>query len=266
VPFDLEVLEVTGVPVTVVKGVTTLPMWATAAFDLSPEGSLVYAPGDAMREEQHLLWVDRQGRSSRLTETPHPFQGQVLGLSPDNATLAVTMGGANNSIWVYDLSRGMLQPLASGFDNGNSIWTPDGRYVTFSGPDGIFRRRPDASAPAEQLVDRGTQHSWSPDGKILAFGKNGDLWMLRMEGTREEEVLLQTNADERYVAISPNGRWFAYQSDANGRNEIYLQSFPEPGQKQQVSTDGGRQPLWNPRGGELFYRNGPEMLAVGIGT
>ena len=34
----------------------------------------------------------------------------------------------------------------------------------------------------------------------------------------------------------------------------------------QVSTDGGIQPIWNPKGGELFYRSGNRMMAVQITT
>jgi hypothetical protein len=34
------------------------------------------------------------------------------------------------------------------------------------------------------------------------------------------------------------------------------QTYPESGGKWQISVDGGQEPVWNPKGGELFYRNG----------
>jgi hypothetical protein len=38
------------------------------------------------------------------------------------------------------------------------------------------------------------------------------------------------------------------------------------GEKWQISTDGGTEPVWNPAGGELFYRNGDRMMVVAITT
>ncbi len=39
--------------------------------------------------------------------------------------------------------------------------------------------------------------------------------------------------------FSPDGRWIAYYSNETGRNEIYVQRFPGPGGKSQISTTGG---------------------------
>jgi len=64
--------------------------------------------------------------------------------------------------------------------------------------------------------------------------------------------------------ISPDGRWLAYQSDESGRNEVYVQSYPQGGGKRVVSTDGSRAPLFSPDGTELFYRNRTEMLVVPV--
>ena len=55
-------------------------------------------------------------------------------------------------------------------------------------------------------------------------------------------------------------------SDESGRNEIYVQPYPGPGGKWQISTEGGTEPLWNPNGRELFYRSGDKIMAVEIIT
>jgi len=66
--------------------------------------------------------------------------------------------------------------------------------------------------------------------------------------------LLQTKFDERNGIISPDGRWLAYESNSSGSFEIYVRPFPNVGGGQwQVSTAGGRQPLWARSGKELFY-------------
>ncbi|MFZ9683077.1 MAG: peptide deformylase, partial [Cephaloticoccus sp.] len=40
--------------------------------------------------------------------------------------------------------------------------------------------------------------------------------------------------------------------------------FPGPGPRQQISTDGGAEPLWSRDGRELFYQNGTALMAVTV--
>ena len=64
--------------------------------------------------------------------------------------------------------------------------------------------------------------------------------------------------------FSPNGRWLAYVSNDSGKNEVYVRSFPGPGGKWPISSEGGTEPVWAPDGRELFYRNNEKMMAVPI--
>jgi len=66
--------------------------------------------------------------------------------------------------------------------------------------------------------------------------------------------------------ISPDGHWLAYISDESGRYEVYVRPFPGPGGKWQISTEGGNEVLWSPKGTELFYRTENRMMAVDIST
>jgi len=67
--------------------------------------------------------------------------------------------------------------------------------------------------------------------------------------------------------ISPDGNWIAYMSNESGRDEVYVRPFPnvEEG-KWQISRDGGVEPVWHPKGQELFYRNGRAFEVVSIKT
>jgi len=47
---------------------------------------------------------------------------------------------------------------------------------------------------------------------------------------------------------------------------VYLTPFPDPSRKWPVSTGGGTDAVWNPNGGELFYRNGNTVMAVAVST
>ena len=66
--------------------------------------------------------------------------------------------------------------------------------------------------------------------------------------------------------FSADGRFMAYESFETGQLEVFVQRFPGPGEKWQISTEGGKDPRWNPRGGELFYRKGNQWMTVDIDT
>ena len=66
--------------------------------------------------------------------------------------------------------------------------------------------------------------------------------------------------------FSPDGRLLAYVSDETGHNEVYVQPFPGPGARRQVSVGGGTGPLWGRKRGELFYQDGTSMMAAAVQT
>jgi serine/threonine-protein kinase len=63
---------------------------------------------------------------------------------------------------------------------------------------------------------------------------------------------LGTPFNEITAAISPDGRWVAYDSDETGTSEIYVRSFPEPGEKHRITTAGGFRAQWSRGGRELL--------------
>jgi hypothetical protein len=92
--------------------------------------------------------------------------------------------------------------------------------------------------------------------------------MLSTEGNHQRTALLQGDYLESQPQVSPDGRWIAYISDESHKNEVYVRPFPdvENGKRWQVSTNGGGSPLWSPKGNELFYRRGDDVMAVSIKT
>ena len=107
---------------------------------------------------------------------------------------------------------------------------------------------------------------WSPRGDALIAmnSDTGSIWILQMIEKRTPRLFLQTPFQIQAATISPDGRWLAYAANDTNRNEIYVQAFPGPGGKVQISTDGGAEPMWAKNGRELFYRNGDKMMAVAI--
>jgi eukaryotic-like serine/threonine-protein kinase len=75
---------------------------------------------------------------------------------------------------------------------------------------------------------------------------------------------LATAFNESAARFSPDGRYLAYLSDRTGRQELYVQPFPGPGEPRQVSTDGGTEPVWARNGRELFFKQGEKMMVVDV--
>ena len=101
-------------------------------------------------------------------------------------------------------------------------------------------------------------YGWSPDGRSIIYARldpatRWDLWVLPLDGNREPRPLLKTRFNELSAHVSPDGRWIAYDSDESGQYEAYVQSFPVPGGKYQVTTGGGSNLGWSTDGKQLIY-------------
>ena len=75
--------------------------------------------------------------------------------------------------------------------------------------------------------------------------------------------LAASTANERSPALSRDGAFAAYVSDASGRDEVYVKRVGEPldAAARQVSRGGGVEPVWAPDG--LLYRAGDRMMLDG---
>ena len=159
--------------------------------------------------------------------------------------------------------------------NANPIWSPDGKRLAFysdrTGPSDLFSQAADGSGSAERLTTGrfiNAANSWSPDGQTIAYIEASpdtglDIWTVGL-GDRKARSFLKTRYNETAPEFSPDGHWLAYASDESGRFEVYVQPYPGPGGKWQISTEGGTEPVWNPAGRELFYRVRNRMMAVQV--
>jgi len=275
-PFDLAALEVTGDSVPVVQGVRLSA--SSLDYAISDNGTLVYVPSTSTGDlNRTLVWVDREGQEEPLAAEPQGYETPRI--SPDGSRLAITVeepGGSD--VWIYELEREILtrftfDPAADHYP----VWTPDGQRIVFDSGrveagHNLFWKATDGTGQAERLTTSPTNqtaNSFSPDGKRLVFRQTvtRDLQVLSMEGERTSQLLFQSQFNEGKVKISPDGHWIAYDSNESGRQEIYVRPFPNAEEgKWQISRDGGIEPVWAPRGQELFYRNGEAMMVVGIKT
>jgi Tol biopolymer transport system component len=271
-PFDSRRLELAGEAVPVAEGIASNASSGGATFSASENGVLAYRRGDGSAQRT-LVWVSRDGTERPVAAPPRNYQQPRL--SPDERRLALQIDEGGAYIWLYDLARETLTRLT--FDrnqNETPLWTRDGSRVVFyapeNGPLNLYWQLADGTGQPERLLASQVNHvpmSWSPDGSLLAFTQatfGRDIWVLSL-ADRKARPFLQTPSIEGGAQFSPDGRWMAYVSDESGRAEIYVQPYPGPGGKWQISADGGTEPMWNPNGRELFYRSGNhKMMAVDV--
>jgi Tol biopolymer transport system component len=108
---------------------------------------------------------------------------------------------------------------------------------------------------------------WSRDAKSLLIGRRSndsgdDLWIQPpVEGTAAA-AYAAAPFDQVYGVFSPDGRSIAYASNESGQFDIYVDTFPKPGNRVRATTAGGTEPRWSGDGRELFFRRGSEIHAV----
>ena len=113
---------------------------------------------------------------------------------------------------------------------------------------------------------------WSRDGRFFAYSQfdtetHFDIWVLPLTDDGKPFPFLRTQFNEVTMKFAPDGRWVAFASDASGRLEVYLRSFPEGGDEVRVSASGGSEPQWRHDGKELFYFSGDgQLMAVPVVT
>jgi Tol biopolymer transport system component len=258
---------------------------ARLQFSASQNGVIAYVMG-ANGAALQLTWFDRSGRALGTVGPP----GSLLWgtISPDGNTVAFDRQDPQTNlsdVWLHDLTRGTDSRFTfNSYNTRFPMWSPDGGYVAFQAETGrggsnLDRKAVNGVGPEEVLVKDAAfsrPDDWSRDGRYVILGtppgrsKTGsDISVLPLapdrSGDRKPFPYLETAFNESFAKLSPDGRWLAYRSDESKQYEIYVQTFPTPGGKWEVSTNGGGYPVWSKDGKELFFidRTG-RMMAVEV--
>ncbi len=275
-PFSLDTLETVGESFPVSQG----SGYPTA----SDEGTMVYLDnmgGNGIGRTLTLAWRDRTGELLETVGQPQNMAQPAL--SPDGQRVAVRSNESGYlDIWVHDLIRSTKTRLT--FDEvteSQPAWSPSGREIAYRHRGGqtesLMRKAADGTGEAVVLVESESNlrwPDWSHDGRYLVYiEENSDTQRdiryveLGSDGAASEPVtVLSTPASEDRPQLSPDGRFLAYMSTESGRNEIYVQPFPNGAGKWQVSGNGGDQIRWSSDGSELFYAEGLTLMSVSVST
>src|SRR5262249_8925884 len=216
-----------------------------------------------------FTWFDRTGKPLGVVGEPVEHFGYFR-LSRDAQRIAE--GRAPRNIWLLEAERGLSSPFTGGEAlTLNPLWSPDSRTILFSRiiPPGLFRKEASGLGEEHLVTHRPNNTSptsltdWSGDGQWVLITEGTpetkfDIWVLPMtpggnlrEGATPKPYL-RTSSNGRF-SPEPSPRWVAFQSDESGRNEVYIDAFPQPRGKKQISTAGGVHPQWGAGGRELFY-------------
>ena len=274
-PFDAAGLKVSGDPVTLAEYV--VQQWQLDhKTDVSVSNTGLLVSRNMGGFDAQLVWRDRSDQWSAFVRTAG-YSDPVF--SPDQTRVAVDifhpqpskrfgLGTAHitSDIWILDRATGAGTPFTS--EPGAEFepaWSPDGSRIAYAsnrrGTLDLYQKNADGTG-AEELLLTSPQskhvETWSPDGRFLVYTTvdsktRFDLWLLPMTGDRTPQPLVHTGKTEHQVQIAPDGRWFAYTSNESGRSEVYVQAFPTPTQRWQISTAGGGDARWSADGRQLFY-------------
>jgi Tol biopolymer transport system component len=176
-------------------------------------------------------------------------------------------GAASADVYLIDLARNVPNRLTTNPTNDASVlWAPDSGTVTFrsnrEGYTKLYEKRPGGTGPERLALDSGNSlipTDWSRDGRTILFASTTTvsagfrLWRWSPADNAKPTLVVDTPQNAMHGRLSPAGTWLAYASDDSGRLEVYVQPFPGPGDRQQISADGGAEPRWRADGRELFY-------------
>ena len=281
VGFDPGTLTVSGQPVQVIDNVThatyeqgTNSTTGAAQYSVSASGTLLYAPGGIEPPIPYsLVWADRKGNTTPVGTDP--MSHLSVRLSPNGKDVLFNEYYVQADLWIYDTTRGVKSRETFEGQNAFPVWAPDGSAIAFrsdrSGPSAIYYKKLNGQA-ITQLTSgpNDTPNVFTPDGKELAFVRArpvgtdtvSNIFILPLDKPDAVRPLQVSQFDETHPEFSPNGKWLAFDSNESGRREVYVQGYPEPGDRVQVSTDGGTEPAWSRDGKELFYLNRTRMMSV----
>jgi Tol biopolymer transport system component len=272
--LNLSRLETEGSPAMLIEQVAARDASGAGDFDVSANGTLVYHTGKP--DGEGLDWLDQPGKRQDITGVAGSRNG--LRLSPDGGRVASSWRG---DIFVYDLKQERETRLTydPAGDNRHPIWTPDGRYLAYSGSQGTWWIRADGPGQPVRIAE-GTPAPVpfsftagdAPKRLRLAVSRSGEgsrngIWILPLDladpghpAALAPEAFLAGTASAVDPAFSPDGRWLAYSVEGTVDPGIYVRRYhagaPAPDAKWIVSGGHHRWPVWSRDTNEILFRSG----------
>jgi serine/threonine protein kinase len=261
-PFDLKKLELTGEPRPLAEHIATT---FTGLMVVSAAGNGTVAYRTSSGNNARLTWVDRSGKEAGTFGPMAPWGAVDLSMD-DTRVVTQKPESGNMDLFMIEVARGIATRLTSHpADDEWPTWSPDGARIAFdSNRKGAFDlyqmaiRDIGKETPLVESAQTKAVASWSPDGRYILFTARNEktgmkLWVLPLFGKGQEYLAVQRDFEQYTGSLSPDNQWLVYESTDSGGSEIYVQRFPEAGDRRQISLEGGADPRWRRDGKEIFY-------------
>ena len=196
-------------------------------------------------------------------------------MSPDGRRVALTILSDSSAssetvrgqdIWIWEIARGTLTRLTFSTRAASPVWSPDSTRVCYGSEQQLLCQAADGTGQAQPMFDVAGPFSFaaigpmSPDGRGMlltvrsASRNDTDIGLASMGARLEPRPLVHSPTNDISPSISPDGRWLVYVSEETGTGEVYVRPFPDVDSgRWQISSGGASDPLWSPKGSELYY-------------
>ena len=236
---------------------------------MTADGTLAYFSAPSVNTAAR--WIDAKGTVTGTLDVP-PARYSDLSLSPDGskAILVRSVSMTESSLWLADVARGNATLLSTGAGRNDApVWSPDSARVVFAsdrdGPQDLFMKSVTDPSP-EQPFYRSevlfkNADGWSADDKWIVLRSDAaktqqDIWLLPAAGKAAATPFVIGPYRDHWGRPSPDSKWIAYVSEDSGRGELWVQPFPKPGKRTQVSSTGALMSWWAKDGRQLYFVSG----------
>lgn len=233
-------------------GPRTEPVW-------SPNGQKVAfrSKRDDSRGEIHV--IDADGTNERRLTTNAGAAGDPdfdhdPAWSADGAKLLfVSYRTGDDEIWMInaDGSGTPVNLTNRPGDQYSPAMSPDGTKIVFvdqDEDDGLIMVMDANGANQRPLTGSpiGGEPAWSPDGTMIAFTRNSQIWVMNADGTNQRQLTFNNIDDE--PAWSPDGTRIVFSRGQEGNKQLWGLRLATPSTVLIVSTSNGssEHPSWKP--------------------
>jgi hypothetical protein len=273
VGLDVRRRRTVGDPIAV-TGPVRVGVLGAPRIAIANNRTIVHLEGRTI-ERRQLVMVDRSGVAATLPLPDGMYRRPRF--SPDGRRLAYDVQSADLSgdIWTYDIDSRRSQRLTFDSLAMHASWTRDGSSIVFTKRGigitaNLYRIAANGSGAAKEYLDRAGgvyEAEFTPDAKTLVFREDvsatgRDIFIAPADRPNDAKPLVATTFHDHMLALSRDGRWFAYVSNSTGRSEVYLRRLDGSGDVTPVSIGGGTEPRWGANDAELFFRRSDSLFAV----
>jgi hypothetical protein len=270
--LDLKARALAGDPEVLVTGVASIPGFRMAEFSASRTGDIAWRAGGVAVAQVAIF--DRTGLVTGTAGGPGPIL--AVKLAPDEQHLLIT---THTSQWLVEPNQTGSLTIGQDRSGMTTLWSADGSHFLVPSPSQVLERAVSAVSAGHDNVREVARvpglerlEDVSFDGRTVLFTQGAlatAVYAVRLDANMPEPTptpVLQTGEFVFNTRFSPDARWIVYEAVGNleqNGSGIYVQPFPGPGVRRQISR-GGKFPVWRKDGKEIVFWNSDRLWSIRV--